>query len=423
MATAGAGLFAFGYVEAYPALGFVLISLILALVAWLEGDGAVPLIGGLFGLAVATHASAILVAPAVLFALMKRRASAGALGMAALAATLPVILAWLLLPMWLPSSGFAETGRHWRDLFGGFHLYRWGPGAWCLDQLNRWGFAAGSGLALIVASLVARPRWDDRARLLALVALGLMLPALLLDTEGSRGAAADWDAGAVAGWPLAALGATLAARGRSPVRLAWALPAVALAALLFAAQVNHRSETAEARFESLIAHTFRTPRARSWGWETLASRRREVGDMAGAAQAYDAALAEQPKNIRLLRNMAGSLGRTGQSRRAADVLVRLVAEVPGDGGAWRHLGMELAAVGSADSAEAALRRAVELEPASIESLNELARILLAAPDTRREARALLARSLSISPTQPRADDLRRMVERLDQDGYGPRDTP
>jgi len=176
---------------------------------------------------------------------------------------------------------------------------------------------------------------------------------------------------------------------------------------------------AEARFESLIRHTFRTPRARSWGWETLAARRREVGDMPGAARAYEAALAEQPTNVRLLRNMAGALGRTGQSRRAADVLARLVAEVPGDAGAWRHLGMELAAVGSADSARAALRRSVELEPTSPESLNELARILLASPDTRREARALLARSLELAPNQPRAADLRGMVERLDRDGYGP----
>ncbi|HEX7880343.1 MAG TPA: tetratricopeptide repeat protein, partial [Candidatus Eisenbacteria bacterium] len=165
--------------------------------------------------------------------------------------------------------------------------------------------------------------------------------------------------------------------------------------------------------------TFRTPRARSWGWETLAARRRESGDMAGAVQAYDAALAEQPENVRLLRNMAGSLGRTGQSRRAADVLARLVTKVPDDAGAWRHLGMELAMVGSRDSAGAALRQALELEPASVESLNELARILIAAPGTRREARALLARSLELAPNQPRSDDLRQMVERLDRDGYGP----
>jgi Flp pilus assembly protein TadD len=250
-------------------------------------------------------------------------------------------------------------------------------------------------------------------------ALGLMLPALVLDTEGSRGAAADWDAAAAAGWPLAALGAWLAARGRAPGPVAWALPGVALAALLAAAQVNHRAELAEARFESLITHTFRTPRARSWGWETVASRRREAGDMAGAARAYEAALAEQPANVRLLRNTAGSLGRTGQSRRAADVLARLVAEVPSDGGAWQHLGMELAAVGSIDSAEAALRRAVELLPTSAEPRNELARLLLARPEARPEARALLARSLELAPTQPRAADLRRMVERLDRDGYGP----
>lgn len=145
--------------------------------------------------------------------------------------------------------------------------------------------------------------------------------------------------------------------------------------------------------------------------------------MTGAATAYEAALAEQPRNVRLLRNVAGAHGRTGQSRRAADILARLTWEVPEDAGAWLHLGMELEQVGSTDSSRVALRRALAIEPGSIDARNELARSLLRSEERRREARELIAQSLELSPGQGHAAELRQMLERLDRDGYGPNRAP
>jgi hypothetical protein len=232
MATAGASLFAFGYVEAYPALGLLLVA---SSWRWWPGRTARvrrPGSAGLFGLAVATHASAVLVAPAVAFAFVRRRPRAGLLVLAALAAALPLAVAFLALPAWLPASGFADTGRHWQELFGGFRLYQWGPGAWCLDQLNRWGCAAGCALALIVSSFPGRHRGEDRLPLLGLVALGLMLPALILDTEGfARGAPPTGTPGG-GGMAAGGTGRLLAARGPRAGATRLGLPAVALGALL-----------------------------------------------------------------------------------------------------------------------------------------------------------------------------------------------
>ena len=155
----------------------------------------------------------------------------------------------------------------------------------------------------------------------------------------------------------------------------------------------------------------------------MAAWKRGAGDMAGAAAAYESALAEQPRNVRLLRNVAGAQGRIGQPRRAADVLVRLTAEVPEDARVWLHLGMELELVGSADSSQVALRRAFAIEPGLVEARNELARSLLRLPDSRREAREQIARSLELAPGQGHATELRHMLERLDRDGYGPAEAP
>jgi len=442
-ATAGATLFAFGYVEAYPTFGLVVAALLLALIGHVQGRIGAPVVGFLFGLAVATHAMAVAMAPALLVAAVRRRPARPSIVAAVLLGLVPVAFAWVVLPIMLPSGG-NDSGRHWSQLLGDISLYRWGVSDWFLEQINRWGSAAGAAPALLLAGLLTRmispgpgrAFRDDESLVLGAATLGLMAPALVLDMEGSRGAAADWDAFAIAGWPLAALAARLlvspdpsatdgAVRSRpgGPPLILWLAPVLSLIGLLATAMVAHRPESAGARFESLISDSFRTPRARSWGWETMAAWRRGSGDMPGAARAYEAALAEQPRNVRLLRNAAGALGRIGESRRTADVLARLTHEVPGDANAWLHLGMELEQVGSVDSSRVALRRALEIDPKSIDARNELGRSLLRTPETRGEARELIARSLEQAPGQAHAAELRQMLERLDRDGYGPDRAP
>ena len=442
MASAGATLLAFGYIEAYPTLGLVVMALLLSLIGYVQGrTGAAP-VGFLLGLAVATHALALAMAPAVLVAFRRRRPAWSSIGVSILLFLIPVAFAWMILPILFPAGG--DSGRHWSRLLLDLSFYRWGVPAWFLEQVNRWGLVAGAAPALLAAWLLARagsptkghPGLDDESLVLGAAAVGLMAPALLLDVEGSRGAAADWDAFAIAGWPLAALVARLVVsadpssgdasptpspRTASPVY--WLAPLLGLFGLLAAALVAHRPEAAGARFEALIRHSFRTPRARSWGWETMAAWKREAKDMPGAARAYQEALDQQPRNVRLLRNAAGALGRLGESRRAADLLVRLTEEVPGDAGAWLHLGLELNRVGSTDSSRVSLRRALAIDPDRLDARNELARSLLRSPETRREARELIARSLEQAPSQDHAPELRETLERLDRDGYGPAGNP
>jgi hypothetical protein len=130
---------------------------------------------------------------------------------------------------------------------------------------------------------------------------------------------------------------------------------------------------------------------------TLAARRREAGDMPGAALAYEAALAEQPANLRLLRN--------ARERSAG------LASPAGPPTCWpgwwpRHRGMPAHGATWGWSWRPSDR---PTRPGGAAPLGRtgagIGRITQRAgpapprdPETRREAHALLGRSLELAPT-------------------------
>jgi tetratricopeptide (TPR) repeat protein len=458
LAAAGTLQFGIGYVEAYPVLWVaVLLFLVLGLDAMRTDRSPVPAALA-FGLAVGVHALAILLLPAFLVMMRARRRPPRAWAAAVPAALVVPAFSYGVLPFLLPTGHFSSGGlgfsaRRWGELLSGIHLYRYGPAAWALEQVNRWTLAAGAAPLLLLAGMalrlariprpgttpgasagdsgdaaVAAPDADDscsaggrEALFLGVAAAGLAAPALLLDTGGSRGAAADWDAFAVAAVPLAALAACWWAPAGASSRGARRALALAIALGLFGTLsfvvLNASPGPAVRRLEMLATHTFRTPRARSWAFESLALYRRNQGEMNAAADFYSRALADQPENVRLLRNAAAALSRVGRAREAAVALGRLTALHPDDAPAWLHLGLELEAAGAADSAAIAFREALRIAPRSTDAMNELARLLLESPAGRPEACRLLRRSLALQPQQTHAAEMEEVRRRLAADGY------
>lgn len=431
MLAAGVLQFGFGYIEAYPALWVAVLLFVLLGLDLMRTDRSPVWCGLALGLAAGLHALAILLLPAFLVAMGTRRRATREWIAAALAALAVPAFAYGILPLLLPTghaaSSLGFSARRWSELLSGIHFYRHGPAAWGLEQLNRWLLAAGPAPLLLLARPLRRAPQEPRAGsgretlFLAAAAACLAAPALLLDTEGSRGAAADWDSFAVAAVPLTALAAWLEApagvfsrAGRAALALVAALGI--FGALSFVA-LNASPEPAVHRLETLAAHTFRTPRARSWANESLALYRRGRGDMNAAAEFYARALLDQPDNPRLLQNTATALSRVGRAGEAADALRRLAALLPGNAPVRLHLGMELDAAGEADSAAAAFREALRLDPGSVDAMNELARILVRQPAGRPEACRLLRRSLARQPQQAHTAEMEAVLRRLETDGY------
>jgi len=418
-----------GYIEAYAALMVALLLFLLAGVDVLE-SGVRPWLAGLFfGVAAGVHGLGLLLLPAlgvVTVAGAKRslRPAFPAVIVTLVAAAVPLSLAYVVLPRLTPDASASEPlSGGWRSLFEGLSFHSADVSTWIRDQVNRGLLAFGASLFLVLAWFLAggpragsAPETSPNTRLfLTVSALALVAPSLVLDMEGSRGAAADWDAVAVAAIPLGLWAASLwrDAMERRTLRLALAvIVALAFFGELAFVLVNASPRAAETRFETLAAASFRTARSRSWAYETLALYRREQGDMNRAASDYKLAVRWQPENERLLRNAAGTLSRAGRAGEAAEVLEQLSRLVPDDFGVWLRLGMERDLAGSPDSAVIAYRHAIRIDPKSIDATNELGRLLLRNPATRPEALDLIRHSLEMKPDQQHAAELREVLRRF-----------
>jgi aspartate beta-hydroxylase len=98
---------------------------------------------------------------------------------------------------------------------------------------------------------------------------------------------------------------------------------------------------------------------------SIADARRllEAGQLAAAERAYEAVLEVSPGDIEALNIVAlGSL-RTGDPKRALELLERAAAAAPGESATHHHLGTAYETIGDLVRAEAAHARAVRLEPA------------------------------------------------------------
>jgi hypothetical protein len=440
VAASGIAQFGFGYVEAYPALWVcVLLYLHLALTYADHGRG-LPAVGLVLGLAAATHGLGALLAIPTLVLVVMRRPTPLLVLVAIGAALIAPVFAYVLMPQWIPSvtgasAGVGNVAEGSLQLFSGIHLYPHGWGAWLLDQGNRWSLIAPLALPLIAAGLLSGSRGGRetgarrRTILLGTAAVVLMIPALTLDTDGSRGSAVDWDTFAVAGAPLALFAAGLWARplaNGSRLRAPFAA-AVALCGVLGLGfvGVNASAGIAADRLELLTHSPTWSDNARGIAYESLAVFHRDRGDTARAADMYLAGTRYQRGNPRLLRNAAIILSWQGRHRESADVYAQLVTVSREDAATWLRFARELDEAGAVDSAGTALRHVLTLDDGNLEAMNQLARILSThspTPAARSEAIILLSRSLELRPGQPGAAEIRRTLADLLARGAAPPDS-
>ncbi len=97
---------------------------------------------------------------------------------------------------------------------------------------------------------------------------------------------------------------------------------------------------------------------------------------------------------------AAALEASGEPGQAAALYRRLLAAGPGTVVVWTDLGNAEAAAGHADAAERAYRRALELDDAAPDPLNNLAWMLLEGGDRLEEAEALARRAVAAGGPDP-----------------------
>ena len=112
------------------------------------------------------------------------------------------------------------------------------------------------------------------------------------------------------------------------------------------------------------------------------------GDLAGAEVAYRRAIALDPGSVESRRVLANVLDAQGRSREGAEILQLLAAEHTGDARLYARLGQLLIRADDLAGAEAALRRAIALDPGSVESRRVLADVLDAQGRSREGAEIL-----------------------------------
>ena len=100
--------------------------------------------------------------------------------------------------------------------------------------------------------------------------------------------------------------------------------------------------------------------------------RKALGDDAGAAAAFEGALARAPQDANLLVNYSNFLSRGGRVAKAVESYRRALAIAPGHGDGWMNLGLALIESGDPVRASEALQRAVTLRPQSSPAWQSLA---------------------------------------------------
>jgi tetratricopeptide (TPR) repeat protein len=424
LGAAGTSQFAFGYIEAYPALWVALLVYFLAVIEVVRGERSPAWAGAAFGMAAAVHVWGVTLLPATLLAIASRRPPLRTWILAALPAVVAIAGAYAILP--LLSSGAGGTSGtpgsgEWSFVARELSIYPFGPANWLLDQMNAWALAAPLALGLAGLSVGRlRERPVGVVHVLAVAAVCLAAPAIVLHLPRSRGIPIDWDLLSVTFFGTVVLAAAMVSTGSlartgSRLALAFACGMALFGTAAFIAS-NARPASALRRFEAIAAHSLRDGSARGWAWEALAVYHRNAGDEARAAEAYRESLKFQTTNQRLLRNTASMFQTLGRNREAAEMWGRLARLEPNDATVWFSYAAMLEMAGSADSAAVAYREVLVRDPGRVEAMNYLARILSAKQEHRAEAIALLNRSLELSPAQEYAGWCRKTLKSLESGG-------
>jgi tetratricopeptide (TPR) repeat protein len=218
--------------------------------------------------------------------------------------------------------------------------------------------------ALLALPLLIRSRRDERVadpatsptdRFLAAAAAVPVAFALIANPE--VGAFRDWDVFALPGlalnaWVAARVASAGGARQRSVSAAAIVVSACALHTIAWTS-LNADSARAERRFERLLETATLSRHARSYGWESLGSLRRDRGDAEAAAEAWDLAARHAVRNVRLWNAAAEAHLKLGRTSRASEAWSRALDAEPRNPDA--QFGLGALAFRAQDYAEAARR--------------------------------------------------------------------
>ena len=385
--------FGFGYIEAYPVLWVAGLAYLWAGLRTAAGAPAWPA-SLLLGLGFGVHGTMALFGVSWLWLMRDQTWRTRIVN--ALVGLVPVALAYVVLPALVGGAAHTEeSSKGVKDILNQLSVYPHGVGSYILAQTNRWTLAAPLALPILILGwrqVRARPT----SAFCALAAAGMMLFPLLVDTDGSRGAALDWDNFSTAG-PALAAAAALAAAGLVATRAAHTARSLALALALFGTfsfvGVNATPRAALDRFQSLMGAPEWTGHTRALASETLAAAYRDRNDWPNAAAWYIRAAREEPGNHRAVRNAASAALRVGRNREAANLYLDLAPVQSGDPRLWFYLGTALEGVASVDSALVAYREAVRLDPGYAEAYGALAGLLerVGSPEALEEAARMRTR--------------------------------
>jgi len=144
-----------------------------------------------------------------------------------------------------------------------------------------------------------------------------------------------------------------------PARLVNGVAATGL--LLFFALLTWREIPHWRDTGTVFDHALAVTTENYFAWNHLGRYRENRGDLAGAADAYRAAIRAKPGYTGALSNLGNVLAKESQYNEAEAVLRTAIRENPRFGSAWNNLGVTLMRAGRQDEAIAALEQAVAFE--------------------------------------------------------------
>ncbi len=161
--------------------------------------------------------------------------------------------------------------------------------------------------------------------------------------------------------------------------------------------VNATPESAVNRYERLMNSASLSTHGKVYGWETLATYRRETGDAAGAIEAYQEALRARPDHPRILLLLGNAYQEKAQWSQAINAYQRTLEIQPESKEALSNLGVIEVRKGANVEAVALFNRAIAIDPDYAEAHMNRG-VALANLGLRADAITSLRRAVDIDPS-------------------------